>query len=83
MGCPKFLHCVHFAIHMFLFVLLTLLDPYHYIKNDVFLDYNMKASHILCLNETHFNPQTSNIISFIDPKQHSSISVYIHEMAQW
>jgi hypothetical protein len=25
-------------------------------KNDVFLDYNLKASHILCLNETHFNP---------------------------
>jgi hypothetical protein len=36
----------------------------------------MKTSHILCFNETHFNPQTSNIITFVDLENHSSISVY-------
>jgi len=36
----------------------------------------MKTFHILCLFGTHFNPQTSNIISFIDPEKHSSINVY-------
>ncbi len=36
----------------------------------------MKTFHILFLNETHFNLQTSNIISFIDSKNHSSKCVY-------
>jgi hypothetical protein len=45
-------------------------------KSDVFLNYNLKTFHILFFNETHFNPQTSSIISFIDSKKQSSISVY-------
>jgi hypothetical protein len=45
-------------------------------KNGVFLYYNLKASRILCFNETHFNPWTLDIISFIDLEKHSSINVY-------
>jgi hypothetical protein len=45
-------------------------------KNDVLFYCNLKASHILCLNETHFNPQILNMISFIDPKKNSSINLY-------
>ncbi len=48
--------------------------PLH--KNDVFLDYNLKTTHILCLNETHFNTLMSNNTSLnIDTKTHSMISV--------
>jgi hypothetical protein len=32
-------------------------------KNDVFSDYNIKTTHISCLNETHFKTLTSNNIS--------------------
>jgi hypothetical protein len=42
----------------------------------VFLDYNIKTTHILCLNETHFNTLTSNNTSLnIDTRTHSTISV--------
>ncbi len=41
---------------------------------DVF--YNLKKSHILCLNQTHFNPQTSNITFFIVLEKYSSINIY-------
>jgi len=45
-------------------------------KNDVFSDYTLKKTHILCLNETHFNTLTSNNTSLnIDAKTHSMISV--------
>jgi hypothetical protein len=45
-------------------------------KNDVFWDYNFKTTHILCLNETHFNTLTSNNTSLnIDTRTHSMINV--------
>jgi hypothetical protein len=66
-------HILHHS-HVFIFSLNIKSISLH--KNDVCFDYNLKASHILCFNETHFNPQTSNIISFIDLEKHSSIIVY-------
>jgi hypothetical protein len=46
--------------------------PLH--KNDVFLDYNLKTTHILCLNETHFSTLTYNNTSLnIDTRTHSMI----------
>jgi hypothetical protein len=36
----------------------------------------LKTFHILFLNETHFDPLSSNVISFIDSKKHLSINVY-------
>ena len=45
-------------------------------KDDIYSDYNLQASHILCLNETHFDPKTSDITSFIDTSKHSFLSVY-------
>ncbi len=45
-------------------------------KNDVSSNYNLKTTHILCLNETHFNTLTSNNTSLnIDTRTHSMISV--------
>jgi len=45
-------------------------------KNDVFSNYNLKTTHILCLHETHFNTLTSNDTSLnIDTRTHSMISV--------
>jgi len=45
-------------------------------KNDVFLDYNLKTIHILCLNDTHFNTFMSNNTSLnIDTRTHSMINV--------
>jgi hypothetical protein len=45
-------------------------------KNDIFSDYNLKTTHILCLNETHFNTLTSNNTSLnIDTITRSMISV--------
>jgi len=64
MPTPHILHHSHVLIFSFNTRSLSL----H--KNDVFLDYNMKVFHILCFNETHLNPQTSNIISFIDLEKH-------------
>jgi len=66
-------HILHHS-HVFIFSLNIKSISLH--KNDVCFDYNLKASHILCFNETHFNPQTSNIISLIDLEKHSSIIVY-------
>ncbi len=41
-----------------------------------FLDYNLKTTHILCLNKTHFNTLTYNNTSLnIDTRTHSMISV--------
>ncbi len=45
-------------------------------KNDVFSYYNLKTTHILCFNETHFNTLTSNNTSLnIDTRTHSMINV--------
>jgi hypothetical protein len=46
-------------------------------KNDVFSDYNLKTTHIVCFNnETHFNTLTSNNTSLnINTRTHSMISV--------
>jgi len=45
-------------------------------KNDVSLYYNLKTTHILCLNETHFNTLMFNNTSLnIDTRTHSMISV--------
>jgi len=45
-------------------------------KNDVFSNYNLKTTHILCLNETFFNTLMFNNTSLnIDTKTHSMISV--------
>jgi len=45
-------------------------------KNDIFSNYNLKITHILCVNETHFNTLTSNNTSLnIDTRTHSMISV--------
>jgi len=42
----------------------------------IFLDYNLKTTHILCLNETHFNTLTSNNTSLnINTRTHSMINV--------
>jgi len=50
---------IRFMIHMYYFIL-SILDHCLYIKMMVFLDYNLKTTHILCLNETHFNTLMSN-----------------------
>jgi len=43
-------------------------------KNDVFLNYNLKTTHILCFNETHFNTlMSNNTPSNIDTRTHSII----------
>jgi hypothetical protein len=45
-------------------------------KNDGFSDYNLKTTHILCLNETQFNTLMFNNTSLnIDTRTHSMISV--------
>ncbi len=45
-------------------------------KKDVFSDYNLKTTRILCLNETHFNTLRSNNTSLnIHTRTHSMISV--------
>ncbi len=44
-------------------------------KNDVFLNYNLKTTHILCFNETHFNTLTFNNLLNIDTRTHSTINV--------
>ncbi len=45
-------------------------------KNDVFSFYNLKTTHILCFDETHFNTLTSNNTPFnIDTKTHSMINI--------
>jgi hypothetical protein len=45
-------------------------------KDDIYFYYNLQASHILCLNETHFDPKTLKFTSFIDMSKHSFLSVY-------
>jgi len=60
--------------HVLIYFLNTRSLPLH--KNDVFSDYNIKTTHILCLNETHFNTFMSNNTSLnIDTKTHSMINV--------
>jgi len=45
-------------------------------KNDVSLYYNLKTTHILCINETNFNTLMFNNTSLnIDTRTHSMISV--------
>ncbi len=45
-------------------------------KNDVLSNYNIKTTHILCFNETHFDTLTFNNTSLnIDTKTHSMINV--------
>jgi hypothetical protein len=44
-------------------------------KNDVLSGYNLKTTHIFCLNETHFNTLTSNNTSLNIDTTHSVISV--------
>jgi hypothetical protein len=36
----------------------------------------LRASQILCFNETHFNPQTSIYLFIIDPQKNLTIGVY-------
>jgi hypothetical protein len=65
---------IHFIIHLLVYSLNTRSLPLH--KNDVFSDYNIKTTHILCLSETHFNTLTSNNISLnIHLRIHSMINV--------
>ena len=39
-------------------------------KDDIYFDYNLQASHILCLNETHFDLKISDITSFFDTSKY-------------
>ncbi len=60
--------------HVLIYFLNTISLLLH--KNDVFSDYNLKTSHILYLNETHFITLTYNNTSLnIDTITHSMISV--------
>jgi hypothetical protein len=60
--------------HVLIYSLDTRSLPLH--KNEVFLDYNLKTTHILCFNETHFNTLMFNKTSLnIDTRTHSMISL--------
>ena len=45
-------------------------------KDDIYSDYNLQASFILCLNETHFDLKTSDITFFIVMSKYSFFNVY-------
>jgi hypothetical protein len=49
-------------------------------KNEVFFDYNLKIAHILCSNETHFNPSSSNLASFILTSQNIDAEACMDKM---
>jgi len=67
---PHTFHDSHVLIYSFN----TRSLPLH--KNDLFSYYNLKTTHILYLNETHFNTLTSNNTSLnIDTRTHSIIHV--------
>jgi hypothetical protein len=67
--CDILIHTPHTFCHSHVFICFLNIISLSLHKNDMFFDYNLKTSSILCLIETHFNPQTSNNISFIDPSK--------------